>query len=245
DNGFVKEVGESIERDKLLVLFSQELTKIDEYYRNIKLELQARFTNEFYLVSIPSFVSDELEYFSCIANDCGISGEVKRVSDWQKAIKKKLEESSEPLLLFVRDIENGDEVLDKQFATIVRNLKNEYAHFHALLIGRKALAKLVYGEGVLSPLNNAKELFFPEVNTKLGAEKIHQQFQTLGRQRTQICQLLGKKNLGRFSTWSFNDTINQLFWKNLLIREGNKFAWRGELTKEIAREAFGCEEDVV
>ena len=144
--------------------------------------------------------------------------------------------------MFVRDIENGDEVLDKQFATIVRNLKNEYAHFHALLIGRKALAKLVYGEGVLSPLNNAKELFFPETRQKLGAEKIHQQFQTLGRQRTQICQLLGKKNLGRFSAWSFNDTINQLFWKNLLVREGNKFAWRGELTKEIAREAFGCDD---
>ena len=157
----------------------------------------------------------------------------------------RLKESNEPLFLFITDIEDGDEKLDKQFATILRNFKTKYPHFHAVFVGRKELAKLVYGEGSLSPLNTAKELFFPDDGIKLGEQRLTQQFQTFGKQREQVCKLLQKPSLGRFSAWSYNQTINQLFWKNLLVRKGNRFVWRGEITKAIAKEVLGCDEDMI
>ena len=238
---FIQTVNEAIERERLVVLFSQDFTNIDHDYKSVKEEMELKFSNEFYCISIPSYVDEQEEYFSSIAYDCNMSCEVKKVSNWNRAIRKKIKNSSKPMLLFITDIENGNEALDKQFATILRNLKNEFSHFHALFIGRKSLANLVYGEGNLSPLNNAKELFFPDNNTQLGEEKIAQQFQTMGKNRNQVCKLLQKKSLGRYSAWSYNETINQLFWKNLLVKNGNRFAWRGELTKEIGRDILGCE----
>lgn len=242
---FLQQVVEGIEKERLVVLFSQDFTDIHEHYQQIRAEMKARFSDDFYTVSVPSYVNDEEEYFGCIANDCGMVCKVKKVHDWSVAMKNKLEESQKPLMLFVTEIENGDEKLDKKFTRILRDLSLKYSHFHVLCIGRKDLAKLVYGEGHLSPLNNAKELFFPDVAMKLGEEKIAQQFQTMGKYRGRICKLLQKEKVGRYSTWSYDETINQLFWKNLLVKNGNKFTWRGELTKEVASEVLGCDGDVV
>ena len=241
NNNFVEEVLNGVEREKLVVLFSQDFTNIEKYYEAVKQEVKAKFSDKFYPLSIPSFVDDAEEYFACIAQDCGLSCEVKKASDWNSAMRKRLKETQEDVLLFVTDIENGDEKLDKQFATILRNLKSEFSHFHAILVGRKDLAKLVYGESELSPLNSAKELFFPDEGLVLGEEKIAQQFQTMGKKREQLCKLLNKEQLGRFSVWSFNETINKLFWKNLLVRDDKHFVWRGELTKSIGREVLECE----
>ena len=112
-------------------------------------------------------------------------------------------------------------------------------------MGRKSLATLVYGEGTLSPLNNAKEIFFPEQEMKLGERKIVQQFNSMGRQKEQICRLLQREKIVRFTTWYHDETINTLFWKNLLVRDGTHLVWRGELTKEIARDVLGCDGDMV
>jgi len=243
NKGFVQDVLDGIEEDRLVVLFSQDLTDIADHYQNIKLQMKSKFSDKFYTVAIPSYVDEEEEYFTCIADDCGMSCDIKRVNDWNIVMRGRLKERSEPLMLLVTEIENGNQELDKQFANILRNLKNEFAHFHALFIGRKALAYLVYGEGNLSPLNNAKQMFFPDEGMKLGEEKITQLFHTLGsKYRPQLCKLLEKKSLGRYSTWSYNETINQLFWKNLLVKNGKNFAWRGELTKEVGRDVLGCDE---
>ena len=149
------------------------------------------------------------------------------------------------MLLFIEDIEEGNEELDKRFATSLRNLKNKFNHFHAIYVGKKALANLVHGDRHLSPLNNAKELFFPEDAFRLGEDRIVQQFNTLGRNIKRLCRYLEKDDLGRFSTWSRNDAINELFWKNLLVERDKRFVWRGELTRELGRDVLGCDEDVV
>jgi hypothetical protein len=238
---FTQEVLNEIERNKLVVLFSQDFTDIKTHYESIKAELRSRFLNEFYLVSIPSFVEEAEEYFSCVATECGISCEGKKVSDWNSAMQKKLKSSSEPLLLLVTDLEDGNDILDKQFATILRNLKEKFSHFHALFVGRKELATLVYGENDLSPLNTASELFFPDNGMKLGERRITQQFNSMAKHKKQVCELLKKEKVARFSAWSHNETINKLFWKNLLVREGNKLVWRGEVTKEIAKDVLECD----
>lgn len=243
-SNFVKEVMDNLERERLLVLFSQNFTMIDEHLEAIKALVLKKFHQQFYVVSVPSYLEDEKEYFSCIAKDSGLSCQSEKAHDWHRAMRERLSNSHEPLLLLVTDLEEGNEQLDRKLATMLRSLKTEFSHFYTICVGRKALAKLVYGDAHLSPLNNAKELFFPDNNMKLGEEKIAQQFQTMGKYQKQICKLLQKETVGRYSTWSYNDTINQLFWKNLLVKNGNKFVWRGELTKEIAKDVLGCEESL-
>jgi len=211
NRAFTQEVMNEVLNEKLLVLFSQDFTDISKHYESIKTAVKSKFSDEFYMVSIPSFVDEAEEYFACVATDCGISCEVKKVSDWNRAMQEKLSASSKPLLLFVTDLENGNEIFDKQFATILRSLKSKFPHFHAILVGRKELATLVYGEGTLSPLNNAKELFFPEQETKLGSNKITQQFNSMGKYKTQVCKLLKKEKVARFAAWSHDETINSLF----------------------------------
>ena len=76
---------------------------------------------------------------------------------------------------------------------------------------------------------------------KLGENRIVQQFQSMGKNREEVCKLLQKEKVGRFAVWSYNETINKLFWKNLLVRDGRQLVWRGALTKEIARDVLGCE----
>lgn len=240
DKAFTQEVIDEVLNEKLVVLFSQDFTNISTHLNGIKAEVKSRFSDEFYSISIPPFVDEEEEYFACVAKDCRLDCEVKKVSDWNKAMQEKLKSSHQPILLFVTDLEDGNEIFDKQFATILRNLKNNFSNFHSILVGRKSLATLVYGEGTLSPLNNAKEIFFPEQEMKLGERKIVQQFNSMGRQKEQICRLLNKEKITRFATWSHDETINTLFWKNLLVKEGTHLVWRGELTKEIARDVLGC-----
>lgn len=74
---------------------------------------------------------------------------------------------------------------------------------------------------------------------------VERQFLALGKHRKNICKYLKEETLGRHQAWSFNETINALFWKNLLVKKGKKFAWRDELTKSIGSEVFACGEDVV
>jgi len=237
---FSQEVMDELEKERLVVLFSQDFTEITAHYESIKASVKSKFLDEFYMVSIPSFVDDAEEYFSCVATDCGISCKVKKVSEWNKEMQKKLKSTAKPVLLLITDIQDGNEALDKQFATILRNLQLRFSHFHALFVGRKALATLVYGENELSPLNTAKELFFPEHEMKLGESRITQQFESMMKDKEQICKFLKKERLGRFSTWSYDETLNTLFWKNLLVKEGTHLVWRGEFTKEIARDVLGC-----
>jgi len=133
--------------------------------------------------------------------------------------------------------------LDKQFSRIVHSLKNDFKNFSALFIGKKKLASLVYKDDDLSPLNTAIEIFFPEVILEdIDRDLIIRQFLSLGKYRDDICKYLKKETLGLHKVWSYSESINALFWKNLLVKKGRKFVWRDELTKQIGQEVFECEE---
>ena len=88
-------------------------------------------------------------------------------------------------------------------------------------------------------------MFFPDAELEVDDDLIEQQFSSLGKYQKTICGYLKRETLGRHTPWSFNETINALFWKNLLVQEGKNFVWRDELTKSIGREIFACDEDVV
>ena len=239
-NAFSKEVVEALERERLVVLFSQDFSDIQQEFNEIKRKISSRFSTNCFMVSVPSFVDDESEYFNAISTECGFDGVVKKANDWNRAMRQRLKKSHKPLLLFITDLEDGDEELDRKLATILRNLQRDFSHFHALLIGRKALARLVHEEGDLSPLNTAKEIFFPENGQILEEEKIIQLLQRFKKHKEQLCSYLKREHLGRFSTWSHNELLNQLFWRNLLVNKNGYYVWREERSKSIAKEILAC-----
>jgi hypothetical protein len=57
---------------------------------------------------------------------------------------------------------------------------------------------------------------------------------------TLLCECLGKDWNENWCTWSYEESINTLFWKNILVNSNGKYAWRDEATKEMAKEVFGC-----
>jgi hypothetical protein len=234
-----------LNESRLLVLFSQDFTDIQDNQNILKVELQKRFKDAFYNFSVPSFSEDKEEYFKILSESCGLNDEVSSPSAWKRAMQLKLGKESKRFMLFVTDIENGNIELDKQFSSIVRSLVSEFSNFLVVFVGRKNLASLVYDKGDLSPLNTARELFFPDIQEEVDTDLIKRQFSSLGMYREQICKYLRKDTLGLHTTWSYNTVINILFWKNLLIKDGKKFVWRDSLTKEIGIYLFGCDSDVV
>jgi len=240
-NQFIKEVLETSKRERMVVLFSQDFTRIDRYKDELKKALKVTYQNNFYDITVPYELEDEEEYFSCIANECKLNCTTKRAYDWYKEMRELLKSTKEDVFLFISNIENGNEKLDKKFAKVLRDLKSDFRHFYVILIGRKDLAKLVYKDGNLSPLNSARELFFPDDNLEIDESKVAQQFVRLAKHRDIICKYLPKDSLGRFTTWHFSEVINELFWKNLIKRDGNYFVWREESIKQIASEVLEYE----
>ena len=242
---FVTEVFDTLVNARLVVLFSQDFTNINENQNILKVASQKKFKDGFYHFSVPSFLDDRREYFKVLAKSCGLSEELDNPHAWKVAMQSKLKEEPQRVMLFITDIENGNIEFDKQFAQIVRSLVDDFSNFSTIFIGKKDLASLVYGKGDLSPLNTATELFFPDNELQINEELIERQFIALGKYRNDICKYLKKETLGRHKVWSFTECINALFWKNLLVKNGKNFAWRDELTKQIGAEVFECDEDVL
>lgn len=239
---FTHEILDHLEKERLLVLFSQDFTPIDAYRGALETTLKNKFGESFYTIGIPSYVDDQEEYFQEIAECCGLKESVTKLHHWKKAMERRLRSKLQPVMLLITDFEDGNEEYDTQFAKALRSLKIRFAHLYVLFIGRKALANLVYKDGGLSPLYNVEQRFFPEHGLKLGREKIVTQFHSLnGKYRTYLCELLEEEDLGDFTPWSSNVTINELFWRNLLVKHEERMIWRGKLTCQIGREVLKCD----
>jgi hypothetical protein len=125
-------------------------------------------------------------------------------------------------------------------AKTIRSLKNDHSNFYAICVGKKDLAYLVHGTHKLSPLNTATEMFFPLNSTTVATSKIVQELNNLKDDATLLCECLGKDWNENWCTWSYEESINTLFGKNILVNSNGKYAWRDEATKEMAKEVFGC-----
>jgi DNA-binding XRE family transcriptional regulator len=109
-----------------------------------------------------SCLSDNVnKFFSSLGNQCGFS-DVKDDSDFQQALKKRLEDTDE-LFLLVSRFEQSTPSLGKGLAHLIRSLSDEYSHrFHLILCGGEQLERLKYVEGELSLLNIAHDQRWPE-----------------------------------------------------------------------------------
>jgi hypothetical protein len=87
----------------------------------------------------------------------------------------------------------------------------------------------------LTKTSNRVLFFFTNI-----ADKIVQELNNLKDDATLLCECLGKDWNENWCTWSYEESINTLFWKNILVNSNGKYAWRDEATKEMAKEVFGC-----
>jgi hypothetical protein len=242
EHPFVTKLIQKLERERAMVLFSQDFTDIKSYYQAIKRNLKLKFGSNFYKISIPSY-ADKERYFDSIAKNCNIKEEVKELQDWKDAMQEKLNYSDE-VMLFVTNLEEGQDEYNIALAITLRNLYYEYPNLLILFVGRKKLASLVLQNGIYSPLStlihHRNRLFFPNELVDIEEEDIVQEFENLLSQKSYLCKLLQNKRIRRFTAWSGDKIINQLFWKNLLIRSDGFLVWRSKELQEIGREVLGC-----
>lgn len=237
-NQFVSDVSQHLESEKVVILFSQEFSKVGKYYRPIKEELKRKFSKHFYSISIPDY-KKEKKYFDFIRKSCGIEKKIESLQEWKIAMQKKLEKGEE-ILLLITDFENGRENHNKSFASTLRNLSEQFNdNLYLVFVGHKQLAKLVFQEGDLSPLRSiGKQLFFPYDNTPISHDDIMHILSNsiIEEYKELLCKLLEKTEVERFSAWSYTKLINYLFWKGILIQKDDYIVWRDEEVKKIIKE---------
>ncbi len=241
ESDFIKEVFRYLELEKIVVLLSQDFTNIFSYLREIE-ERGKESSDFFFHFELREKYQNQKEFISHICSIFGIDKEIRGIVELKNTIKNRLEKrrrENKSIFLFIDNFDKCDKRFSKKSAQIIRDLKIE-PNFFAILIGRKELASMIYARGELSPLNNTKELFFPETSLE-DIDIINRQFMQLSKFQERICKYLKKEDLGIALTWHFNEVIRELFWKNLIIKKSNGFVWKSDFIKKIGMKIFECE----
>jgi len=240
---FTKKVLTTLESERLIVCYTQDYNHITKEQKILEAMAKKQFKKNFYKVEVPSFQSDEAKYFQYLMTSAGLKYKVNSANEWKIGMKKRLSQNKDRVLFLFKDIANGDIKLDKKMARIIRSLQRDYNNFYAICLGGKDLAYLVHGNDILSPLNIAKEIFFPLHIKNMDRSTI---IQILNHPKNDIklmCECLEDDWSENWTTWSREPTLNRLFWKNILRRKKGKYVWQ-EGSKEIAKEIFDCEKQI-
>ncbi len=116
---------------------------------------------------------------------------------------------------------------------MIRNLKNNYPNFHAILIGQEKLAKMVYRtDSTLSPLNNSIKEVFPN-NAGLEITNLLALIRALSSAEYEwLKDYLESDNIGYFD---LEDELKmKLFWCNIVTKQRNdKLVWRDKKTQNL------------
>ena len=242
---FVNEVMEDLEKENVVILFSQEFSEIKRYYSPIKEELKRKFKENFYTLSIPSLKNGKKEkkkekkYFTSIAESCDMEESVESLQEWKIAMQKKLS-TGEEILLLISDLDNGNEECNLKFASALRSLCYQFNdNLYVVLVGHKELAKLVFQEADLSPLRSiGKYLFFPYDPSPIPYEKVEliMSQPIILKDNEYLLKLLEKTKVQRFSPWPYEELVNYLSWKGILIDKDGYYVWRTEELRKIIKE---------
>jgi len=236
---FVNSVYQILNTNRLVVCYSQDFNDIAKEYKLLKGYMKYKFNNHFYNITIPSFIDDEKKYFQALIDSAGMNVEVESANDWKRVMENILKNSDSRVLFIFSNIDNGNDKLNTLMARIIRSLRDEHSNFYAICIGRKKLAYLVYGENRLSPLNTAEEIFFPINNQIISETKVTQILKQFEDDRELICECLGGSE--RWMIWNYNKSINELFWRGILINNNGKYAWKSEEIKNLAKDIYSCD----
>ncbi|MCX6578718.1 MAG: toll/interleukin-1 receptor domain-containing protein [Candidatus Aminicenantes bacterium] len=167
ERAFIKDVFEQFHQRRAILLLVQE----DRWQAGIDAELQAFSVDRFGETNVrrivPPFGAHEnLEnYFSLIADQSGFDKGIRSAGQLRAAIEHTLA-NGETLFLLLSGFENNCEQGRLELAGVLRGLNEKYPQtFKVLICGGEKLADMYYS-GILSYLNHAGIMEWPDFTTE-------------------------------------------------------------------------------
>jgi len=231
DREFVDEIINNLSNE-VYVLLHQKHTHIAPLVETIYAKVKERFKQHFYHFITPHQDSDKQGYYTKLGEVFGAS--IVDATQFQEALGKIAHEHQ--ILLYINNFENNSHERASELSTAIRNLKDAYPNFHAILIGKEQLANMCYrGNATLSPLNNSIKKVFPN-NATLEPTNIISLIKTLSHyDKKFLAEYLDSVHLGYFD---IADSLKmRLFWCNILNKNADdKLYWKDTKALEVIRE---------
>jgi hypothetical protein len=163
-----------------------------------------------------------------------IGAKIKNATEFEEAMGKIAQKHK--LLLYINNFECNQEERALELSTAIRNLKNSYPNFHAILIGQEKLAQMVYRtDSTLSPLTNSIKKVFPN-NATLETTNLLALIRELSSaEQAWLKDYLLRDNIGDFD---LEDKLKmKLFWCNIVSKEHNdKLIWKNKKIQNFFKE---------
>jgi len=234
NDNFIEYVLKKLYSSGLVVLFSQNYSRVLPTLKIINSKIKKRFDKDFHHFFVPK-TDKKGKYFAKLGLVFG--AEFKSSNDFKKMVMAILKDNDKKLFLYVSEFENGNIKFNREFSLTLRFLKDNYSNFYSIIIGREKLADMVYNnQSHLSPLKNAKKIFFPN-NAELDFMDIKTILDKLLEDREEICEYLNE-NFGYFDI--YDEPKATLFWNNLLLKNGDKLLIKDKRIKKIVNEILKC-----
>ena len=218
--------------NEIFVLLHQKHTHISSTVEQIHTKAHQRFEEHFYHFITPSTTISKSKYYATLGDKIGEN--IKNATQFQEAIGEIAKEHK--LLLYINNFEDNTDDRALELSSAIRNLKNIYPNFHAILIGQEKLATMAYrSSATLSPLNNSIKAVFCN-NATLEINNILAIIRELNPDNKEILkEYTEDKHIGYFDLY---DTLKmRLFWCNIVTKgDDDRLYWRGKDTQEIISE---------
>ncbi|KIM06526.1 MAG: hypothetical protein KU38_12960 [Sulfurovum sp. FS08-3] len=216
--------------NEIYVLLHQKGTHIASIVDALQSQTKQRFKEHFYHFVTPQNTT-KAKYYHTLGTL--IHQAIKNATEFQEAMGEIAKNNK--VLLYINNFEDNSSAQASEMATAIRNLKDTYPNFHAILIGKAKLAQMSYqSDSLLSPLNNAIKKIFPN-----NAEPIPNDIRFIinaleSYEKEELREYLNREHIGDFD---INDRLKmKLFWSNIVSKNSkDKLCWSSEETKEILK----------
>lgn len=163
---FLNDVWSRLDANMPLMILAQADTNTQQYIQALKQSLQQGYPNATFLHLFPpaSTRADSAAYFGRLAKQCGLDAAVHESWEWADALREKLEQGQEFVLL-ITGFENGSEDTRGELAGELRGLLSSYPYALKLIVmGSEQLAAAKYKLGKHSFFNDLDEMRLPDVS---------------------------------------------------------------------------------
>lgn len=165
-DNFIKDVWDRLDASVPLMILAQADTNTQHYIQELKQSLKQGYPNATLLHLFPpaSIRADSAAYFGRLAKQCGLNETVRESWEWADAIREKLEEGQE-LVLLITGFENGAEDTRGELAGELRGLLISHPYTLKLIVmGSEQLAAAKYQLDKLSFFNDLDEIRLSDVS---------------------------------------------------------------------------------
>ena len=231
DDEFLRDIFDNLSNE-IFVLLHQKYTHTSLITKKIHSQAKTRFKKHFYHFVTPHTEISKTKYYQRLGELIGV--EIKNITEFADAMGELAKK--EKVLLYINNFEDNSDDRALELSTALRNLKENYYNFHAIIIGQEKLANMTYrSDATLSPLNNAIKKIFPN-NAKLEKSNLIALVKSLESYDIAVMKdFVESEFIGDFD---IGDTLKmKLFWCNILDkRDDGGLYWKDMDTCNIFRE---------